>query len=186
MEATRQRIVEATIELHGTVGPARTTIMGIAALAGVQRNTVYRHFPTDDELLAACSSRYWSDHPHPDPAAWRGSASSGRSFEAALAELYEHYSDVEAMLANVLRDAAEDVAIEQSVASYTAYLDQVAGVLIKICAPPRGRRRFVEAAVRHAVAFGTWQSLVRASRLSGGEAARLMRGMVDPAAKPRS
>jgi AcrR family transcriptional regulator len=45
-EETRERITKAAVKLHGTIGPARTTISGVAEEAGVQRATVYRHFPT--------------------------------------------------------------------------------------------------------------------------------------------
>ena len=35
MEATRRRITEAALELHGTIGPARTTMTAVAERAGV-------------------------------------------------------------------------------------------------------------------------------------------------------
>src|SRR5436853_2800585 len=69
---TRQRITEATVRLHGTVGPARTTIKDVAAGAGVQRATVYRHFPDLESLFMACSAHWVSLNPPPDPAAWEG------------------------------------------------------------------------------------------------------------------
>ena len=47
VDQTHQRIVEAAVHLHGTVGPAATTIAGIAEQAGVTRLTVYRHFPDE-------------------------------------------------------------------------------------------------------------------------------------------
>jgi AcrR family transcriptional regulator len=68
---TRRRITEAAVELHATVGPARTTISAIAERAGVQRLTVYRHFPTEQELFAACSAHWLAGSPPPDPAPWR-------------------------------------------------------------------------------------------------------------------
>src|SRR3954470_17429659 len=68
--ATRQRITEAAVELHGSVGPSRTTISAIADRAGVQRHTVYRHFPTEDDLYDACSARFGALHPGPDLDAW--------------------------------------------------------------------------------------------------------------------
>ena len=74
MAATRQRITDAAVDLHGSVGPARTTISAVAERAGVQRHTVYRHFPTEDDLFAACSAHYFAAHPWPDPDAWRAIA----------------------------------------------------------------------------------------------------------------
>jgi AcrR family transcriptional regulator len=51
---TRERIVEATRELHGEQGIAATSWDDIAARAGVGVGTVYRHFPSLDELIPAC------------------------------------------------------------------------------------------------------------------------------------
>src|SRR5215211_773494 len=67
---TRLRITEATVDLHGSVGPARTTISAVAERAGVQRATVYRHFSDEEALFDACSSHWMAQHPLPDPAAW--------------------------------------------------------------------------------------------------------------------
>ena len=58
------------MRLHGSVGPARTTISGVAEEAGVQRATVYRHFPTEEELFGACSAHWASLHPPPDAGSW--------------------------------------------------------------------------------------------------------------------
>ncbi len=58
MSETRMRIVEATVELHEKLGPARTTISAIADRAGVQRLTVYRHFPDERSLFRACSGHW--------------------------------------------------------------------------------------------------------------------------------
>src|SRR5690606_11521663 len=59
-EATRLRITEAAVELHGSVGPARTTVTEIAERAGVSRMTVYKHFPSDRDLFVACST-HWAE-----------------------------------------------------------------------------------------------------------------------------
>src|SRR5918992_2109604 len=69
-QRTRERITEAAVKLHGTVGPARTTVAGVAREAGVQRATVYRHFPDEESLFAACTAHYWAANPLPDLEAW--------------------------------------------------------------------------------------------------------------------
>ena len=71
MAETRRRIIEAAIELHGSVGPARTTMTAVAERAGVERRTLYRHFATDAELFEACSNDWFAANPRPDVAAWR-------------------------------------------------------------------------------------------------------------------
>src|SRR3954468_16571918 len=90
MADTRERITEAAVELHGTVGPARTTISAVAERAGVQRHTVYRHFPTEAELFEACSAHWGAANPWPDPARWEG-------LEDGLDQLYRWYEQTEGM-----------------------------------------------------------------------------------------
>src|SRR5215831_6080496 len=70
MAETKRRITEAAVELHGTVGPSRTTVSAVAKRAGVQRHTVYRYFPTEADLIAACSAHFWAENPWPDIEAW--------------------------------------------------------------------------------------------------------------------
>src|SRR5215204_5749017 len=95
---TRVRITEATVDLHGSVGPARTTISAVADRAGVQRATVYRYFPDEDALFDACSSHWMAQHPLPDPAAWAKIEDPEERLRTALSELYEWYERGEYML----------------------------------------------------------------------------------------
>src|SRR5438067_7992681 len=103
---TRRRITETTVELHRTVGPAATQISEIARRAGVQRVTVYNHFPDEPSLLAACSSHWRDLHPAPDPAAWLALEDAGERLRVGLGELYAWFRETEPMTANILRDAA--------------------------------------------------------------------------------
>ena len=104
MAMTRRRITEAAVELHGTVGPARTTLSAIAPRAGVQRHTVYRHFPSESELYDACSTHFLAENPFPDPSSWRAIADPERRLSRALDELYAYYEGTEQMFTNVFRD----------------------------------------------------------------------------------
>src|SRR5512142_1185495 len=104
LEETRRRIVEATAELHRTVGPAGTRISEIARRAGVQRVTVYNHFPEESALLAACSAHWRALHPAPDAARWQAEADAGKRLRLGLRELFAWYRETEPMTANVLRD----------------------------------------------------------------------------------
>ena len=105
MAETRRRITEAAVELHGTVGPARTTLSAVAERAGVQRHTVYRHFPSDAELFAACSTHYNTANPWPDVGSWRAISDPRQRLRRALDELYAYYERTEPMFSNILRDA---------------------------------------------------------------------------------
>src|SRR3954470_16340670 len=101
---TRRRITEAAVELHGSVGPARTTVSAVAERAGVQRHTVYRHFPTESDLFAACSAHIYGAHPMPALQAWKNIADPHERLVTALGELYLWYEQTEQMNANVIRD----------------------------------------------------------------------------------
>ncbi|MDT7723790.1 MAG: hypothetical protein QOI21_366 [Actinomycetota bacterium] len=177
MDVTHQRITDAAIQLHVTIGPARTTIAGIAALAGVQRHTVYHHFATEDDLITACATRYWTQNPWPATEKWQVIGSARQRLTVVLGELYAFYSGVEPMLANALRDADAVPAVEHALKTYRAYLDDVVLALAEAF-PPRASGTVLSAAIRHAVGFRTWQSLVRLNGLAPEDAVQLMAAMV--------
>jgi AcrR family transcriptional regulator len=181
MGETRRRITEAAIDLHGTVGPSRTTLSAVAERAGVERRTLYRHFPTESELFAACSTHYFSTHPWPDLGEWRAIRDPRERLEQALDELYSYYEHTEPMLSNVLRDAELVDSARQAVAPLHAYLDEAAEVLTA-GRHARGRRRaLLTRALRHALAFPTWRSL-SSNGIGRADAARLTTALVDAAA----
>ena len=184
-EHTRRRITEAAMRLHGSVGPARTTVSAVAREAGVQRSTVYRHFPTDVELFGACSQHWFSLNPPPDPGAWSGIPDPGERLRTALGELYRWYARAEPMLINVTRDAPLVPAMEAPVQAFRAWLEEMQAALMS-GRRERGRdRRRVAAAVALALAFNTWQSLVRQAGLGNGEAVSVMAATVEAAGHVR-
>src|ERR1051326_8862225 len=105
LQETRRRITEATVELHRPVGPAATRISEVAKRAGVQRATVYNHFPDDARLFAACSAHWRALHPAPDPARGAEIPDARERLRVALRDLYAWFRETEPMTANVLRDA---------------------------------------------------------------------------------
>jgi AcrR family transcriptional regulator len=170
-DETRRRITEATMELHETVGPARTTVSGIAALAGVQRATVYRHFPDEAALIAACSGEWTARNPRPDLDAWAAIEDPDARLRTGLDELYAWFERTEPMVERISRDAAVVEALREPLARAGAWFVAAAEVLAAGRPPADGRAR---AAVAHAVAFDTWRSLVRRQGLSRAEAVELM------------
>ena len=102
---TRRRIVEAAVALHRRKGPARTTFTDIARLAGVQRHTLYRHFPDERALMLACSGLFYEQNPPPDPERWREIGDGLERLRHGLRELYAYYERTEDMASRVLRDA---------------------------------------------------------------------------------
>jgi len=180
---TRRRITEATVELHGTAGAARTTISAIAERAGVERLTVYRHFPDERSLLEACSSHWMAAHPPPDPGTWAATRDPDSRMRAALAEVYAYYEANERMLANNMRDAADIPVLAELMGGFAEYLGAVHGTLMR-GRRSRGRRRGrVIAALGHALDFETWRSLRRRQGLDAAEAIELMVGLAAAAAR---
>jgi AcrR family transcriptional regulator len=182
-DETRLRITEAAVELHGSLGPARTTISAVAERAGVQRATVYRHFPDEEALFGACSMHWLGQHPLPDLGDWARVDDPEERLRAALSALYAWYENGAEMLERTTRDATLVPAMRSAVELRLAWLAAAAAAIVK-GRPERGsRRRRVEAAVGHAVSFSTWHSLVREQGLSGAQAVELMHGLVGLAAK---
>ena len=175
-QQTRERITEAAVELHGSLGPARTTIRAIAQRADVQRATVYRHFPDEEALFAACSAHWRAQNEPPDLAAWAAIRDPAARLAIALSELYAWYARTRRMLELLIRDRPLVPAM-QSQFRLPGYLDAAADVLLA-GRPERGAaRRRARAALGHAVAFETWLSLVRQQGLTSAEAIRLMERM---------
>jgi len=175
VEETRRRIVEAAVELHEEVGPARTSLSSIAERAGVERQTYYRHFPDERSLLSACSGLYMEQHPLPDATAWRQIEDPEQRLRQGLGELYAYYEANEAMFGSVLRDAEVHEPTREVVTQRIA--PAVAESSAALAGGWAGNRE-TRAAIDLAVSFHTWRSLVRANGLSGARAADLMARLV--------
>jgi AcrR family transcriptional regulator len=175
---TRRRIIEATVALHASLGPARTTVSAIAERAGVQRLTVYRHFPDDRSLFEACGGRWMAEHPLPDPAPWRAIEDPEQRLRVALAAIYAYFDATEAMTGHVLRDLPELPAMQEVAAPLVQYWESVRSILASGWATPAESGERLRAAIGHALEFGTWRSLVRAEGLTATDAAELMTRLV--------
>jgi AcrR family transcriptional regulator len=176
---TRQRIVEATVALHRDVGPARTQLSEVARRAGVQRPTVYRHFPDESSLLGACSAHWAAEHPAPDPAAWAAVSDPRRRLRLALTELYAYYSETETMTANVIRDAQVMPALRQILeAGFGPWVAAAHEVLMQGWGARGAKRRRLAAAVGLALDFTAWRSLTSAGDLSPEDTVEIMAGAV--------
>jgi AcrR family transcriptional regulator len=185
-ELTRLRITESAVALHGTVGPAHTSMSAVAEHAGVPRSTLYRHFPDEAALFAACSAHWNAANPPPDLGAWAGVADPDERLARALGELYAYYRRTEAMLANLLRDEGTVPAVRGPFSAYHGYLAAARDVLMRGRGVRGGARRRAAAAIGHALAFLTWRSLGREQGLSDAEAAALMARLVDAAGVRRT
>jgi AcrR family transcriptional regulator len=176
VEETRERIARATYELHATIGPAKTTISAVAERAGVQRHTVYHHFPDLNSLFQACTNHGMRVTRFPEPAPWRAIADPADRLRAGLAELYGYYRVNARLMSNILRD----MPMFADVGGDEEYLDRVGlmhATLTDSWAVTEAARPALEAAIGHAMAFETWRSLTEPG-LSDDQAREMMVGFV--------
>jgi AcrR family transcriptional regulator len=178
---TARRITESTVELHGTLGPSRTSISAVAKHAGVRRSTVYRYFPDEAALFGACTAHWMAANPVPDLGRWAAIDDLDERLSVALEALYAHYHRTEQMMENILRDEATMPIVKQLLSGYRGYLTAARDTLVGgRRVRGRARQRLI-AAIGHALAFATWRSLVREQGLSDSQAADLMCRLVSAA-----
>ena len=176
-EQTRQRIVKATVALHTTLGPAHTSMVAIAQQAGVERPTLYRHFPTMSDLFSACSSHLWEQSPPPDPEPWLRINDPEARLRQGLMELYTYYSHHELGLWKILRDLEDMPELRPFAARRIAHRQRMREVFASAW-PDRGnKQKFLTAALAHATVYFAWRSL-RRQRLNDEEAIDVIANLV--------
>jgi AcrR family transcriptional regulator len=179
---TRRRITESAVELHGSVGPSRTSMSAVAARAGVPRSTLYRHFPDEAALFDACSAHWAQRNPPPDLSAWAAIDDPDERLRKALEEIYAYWRRTEPMMENLIRDESVNDAVRTSFSAFHQFM-AVAKEVLMAGRSLRGRaRRRGGAAIGHALDFSTWRSLIRDQGLDDSEAVGLMVGLVVTAA----
>lgn len=176
--ATRRRITESAVELHGTLGPAQTSMSAVAERAGVRRSTLYRHFPDEEALFGACSAHWGERNPPPDVTAWAKGGDPDERLDRALAELYAYYSRNEEMLDRLIRDAPLVPVVGRLMQAFPALLEAGADALMSGRGLRGHARDRVRAAIGHALAFRTWQELTGSQGLDDAAAAELMARLV--------
>ncbi|RJF89484.1 TetR/AcrR family transcriptional regulator [Oleomonas cavernae] len=175
---TRRRIIEAAVDLHGTIGPARTTVSMVAERAGVQRHTFYAHFPDERSLLMACSGLAMARDPLPDAEPWRAVGDQGERLRTGLGAVYGWYARNAGLAACVLRDAehhalvreVNDLRMGPSIAAYHVVFGE-------------GLNEAQKALLPLALSFFTWRTLVQESGLEQDTAISLMVGAITATAK---
>ena len=182
-DETRTRIVDATIALHQEIGGPATTISAIAERAGVERATVYRHFPDERALLQACTGHYIAQNPPPAPAAWLAIDNAAARLHVALTEIYDYHRRTEVMSARAAIDIPQMPTLREVLGPFFAYWAQVREVLVEPWQVSDEAKPLLIAAIGHAVAFQTWQSLVRMQGLEDQDAVQVMERMVRCVAK---
>jgi AcrR family transcriptional regulator len=168
-DETRQRIVDAAVELHQAKGLTATTISDIAERANVGRVTVYRHFPDEESLVGACSGQYFERHPLPDPTPWGSVPDPIARLRRGLSETYAYHRETEPMMSRVIADA-RDLPI---MAPYHAHWRHAVDILAAAW-PKKRRSKLLHAALGLALSFDTWRTLIRDQGLTNDQAIELM------------
>lgn len=173
-ERTRQRIAEAAFELHEEQGIAATTVAEIARRAGVQRLTVYNHFPGLADLLPACTAHFESLHPFPDLSEAFAKEDPTERVRAALAAVYPYYRETQDIQRHIHSDRVAVPELETFVSGHVdAQFREVAAQLVAGFGARGKRARRLRTLVALALAFWTWQRL-DAEGLDDEEAAEVM------------
>ena len=176
---TRQRIVEAAVALHGSVGPAATTFSMVAARAGVQRHTLYAHFPDERSLLMACSGHALESDPTPDAASWADIADRRERLSAGLTAIYSWYERNAALMACVMRDAEHHAPVREIM--QLRYGPSVAAWHAVLGARLRPKQR---AMLHLALGFFSWRALVLEGSVKQSAAVKIMVRAIEGADKP--
>jgi AcrR family transcriptional regulator len=178
MQQTRRRITEATVELHQTVGPARTTVSAIAQKAGVQRHTYYAHFPELKDLYRACTTHYLQRNPLPEPSRWEEICGPEERLRGALSEVYAYYQGNEAMLTNVVRDMPFDSVLQENNVLLFRHWEAMRDTIADAFEASGERQEALLGAIAVALELQTWRTLVGQQGLDDDRAVELMVGMV--------
>ncbi|WP_372789891.1 TetR/AcrR family transcriptional regulator, partial [Paraconexibacter sp.] len=172
------------MKLHGTLGPSRTSMSALAQEAGVQRSTLYRHFPDDDAVFAACSAHWTARNPAPEPGDWMALDDPDARLRRALELLYGYYGRTEGMLSNLVRDEPLMPLVAHTFRPFRTYVADIQDGLVRDRRLRGARRRRARAAIGHAIDFTTWRSLVREHGLADADAVTLMCELVRAAEAP--
>src|SRR5881397_1695103 len=152
---TKQRITESAIALHGTLGPAHTSMKAVAEHAGVPRSTVYRHFADDEALFGACSAHWAAENPPPDVTRWQKTNDPDERLEVALEDLYAYYRRAGSMLDKLLRDEGSMPIVAEIFAPYHQFMVVIVEILMRGRGLRGKHRNHTRAAIGHAISFRT-------------------------------
>jgi AcrR family transcriptional regulator len=156
---TRQRIVDATRELHGEIGIAATSWDDIAARAGVGVGTVYRHFPSLDELIPACGEVTMQAVAPPDPstmpALFEHATDSADRIELLVREAFAIYERGAPELRAIRREGDVHPRVAQDRDEFEAMLSE----LVDTALGPLDVTQEDRAVARAMVDLNTWEAL---------------------------
>ncbi len=156
---TRQRIVDATRELHGEQGIAATSWDDIAARAGVGVGTVYRHFPSLDELIPACGEITMRAVALPDPATVPALFEHATEPAERIGRLVREAFAIYERAAPELRAIRREADVHPRVARDRDELEASLSALVDTALEPLDATQHDRAVTRAMVDLNTWEAL---------------------------
>src|SRR5438034_9868270 len=158
-EETRRRIVNATRELHNEQGIGATSWDDIARRAGVGVGTVYRHFPTLDELVPACGRVVIGVIAMPDPdaapALFEGADDAYERMRRLVSEVFAMYERGAPEIHRMLREPD----VHPMVSEVARRLEAALGALVQAALEPLDADDADARVARALIDFGTWRAL---------------------------
>ena len=159
VEATRRRILEATLALHAEKGIFGTSWQDIARRADVSVGTVYKHFPSLEELVPACGELMYAITRPPSlddaPEIFAGASSLEERLERLVFELFDFYERGAPYIETDFQERRLP-----AVAEWEAYMrDTIAGLVREALDPAGPDERAVQA-MSALLDFSTYKSFL--------------------------
>lgn len=184
VDDTHERIVRAAFELHREIGPAYATVSAIAERAGVERHTVYRHFPDLVSLFQACTLHGMQTTGLPQPEQWLAITDPVERLRAALIAMYAYWRRNQQLVANILRDMPVTPPLVEGSVAYQDHLGRIWQSVLGPWAHVGGEAgERTRAMAGTALEFATWQALTQRYGLSDEAAVEAMVAAVRSALK---
>ena len=155
---TRRRIVDATRELHAEHGIGATSWDAIAARAGVGVGTVYRHFPSLDELVPACGEVSMKIVALPDPVEASTRFTGLRTAGERLARLVVEAFAIYERGSRELRPVRREPDVHPSVAAAAEALEASLTALVDSALEPLEADARDRAVARAMIDLNTWEA----------------------------
>lgn len=121
VEATRHRIIEAVVQLHAEKGVVATTYDDIAKKADVALATVYRHYPTLDQLVPACGGRIREITVPPGPEIFDGKETASERIRIYVREFFDFWTRMSRWVEKARCDAATVPALARGLQEQEQY-----------------------------------------------------------------
>jgi AcrR family transcriptional regulator len=178
VEETRRRIVDATLDLHTSQGILATSWEDIARRADVAPATVYRHFPTLDELLPACGEQSMQQLALPSDEQiaerFRGTRSRRERLRRLIEELFGLYERGGHVLHAVRRERALLAPLQRDHEEIEQRLDALTAAALE----PSELGEQEIAVVRALTDYDAWAAL-RARGITGPDAVDVVAGLLE-------